>query len=296
VGSAPHAPGSRRRNTLGDALILVEISRTVGARSSARGLNSERAMNTNPWLRACLALSLPLCSVGCGGSVTPGDTPDGASATAADAPVIVDAVDARPLGTCDTNPVAEIPSRQSVRFHFAIGAPVFLVTRGQYCGSLAIDRVDTVSTPVTLALPFQCVCECAQPAVDAQSFVSLHDAAVPPVVTWDARELHTCTRSVDCSAWARSGGGGPYQDVTEGVSQPVSAGHYRATFIVYDTLPSACHEDPDGTGSCSEPDLGWHFQPPPNYMLCWSPGMLRSIQVEFDLPASGDVDVMVPVM
>jgi len=74
------------------------------------------------------------------------------------------------------------------------------------------------------------------------------------------------------------------------VRQPLEAGHYRATFAVYDVLPRGC----EPSTFCNHYQCGAEGLPgmvDPDEDICPSE---HTIAVEFDLPAAGDVSVDVP--
>jgi hypothetical protein len=189
-------------------------------------------------------------------------------------------------GSCESMPVSDVASRQTVTFHFASTASGYLVTEGLNCGAMSISRIDGVSeTPLTLGLSFQCICECPRPPDPMASHARAFGASAgAPTLVWDARALSTCTSVVDCS----ERGFQAAQLETESAAAPVQAGHYRATFAVFDTLPPNCNEASDGTVSCA---MSFNGNPATSYGLC--PAM-RMVQVEFDLPPDGDLDVNVP--
>lgn len=107
-------------------------------------------------------------------------------------------------------------------------------------------------------------------------------------MVWDARALVSSYRSLDCT---QPGTIGPVckQTRLDGL-QPVSAGRYTARFAIEDTVPELCTSTggtPE-TFSCREtgasPDFGG--------------GQCRAsryVEVEFDLPESGDVEVDVVI-
>ena len=263
-------------------------------------------------LRRIAFLALASSVAACSGQVTPTDggrdsshvddrwiSPDAGSdaadddATDAGNDAIADVGTDAPRGTCETSPVQDVPSRQSVTFHFAAGASGYLVTSGIECSALGIARLDPAGEQnVALGLAFQCVCECPRPPdphVLAAHSLTSSSGTSPPTLAWDARELVTCTRPWDCNMHGWPGGG--IQLVREGAMVPVSEGRYRATFAMLDTLPTGCTTSSDGSVSCP-----MQFGPgvpmfPRTYELC--PAM-RTVSVEFDLPANGSIDVAVP--
>lgn len=190
----------------------------------------------------------------------------------------------RPVGTCQTMPVAEVASRATVRFRFR-SSTGWLTTAGMFCAPFSIARVG--GAEVTLGLPFQCICECPAPPPPGPSM--LRRAGGTAELTWDGRGLATCTEAVDCSTRGWPGAG--FQLTTRAVAQPVAPGRYRATFGFFDALPDECSAGGgDGTASCSR------FGPPGfpggrGWARCESE---RTVSVEFELPMTGEVTVDVP--
>jgi hypothetical protein len=182
-------------------------------------------------------------------------------------------------------------SRQTVRFNFPAGSG-WLVTQGQGCGPLDIEQVGSAgSEPLDLGLPYQVICEGPPPPSTGATTVVDLSAGATAAVTWDARALVTYDVCTDCSAQGWTGEGVVHS--TGGFYRAVSAGHYRATFSVADDVSTlGCQRPPPGTSGpvyCNPPyDGGASYGEP--YALC---NAQRVITVEFDLPASGDVDVEV---
>lgn len=192
-------------------------------------------------------------------------------------------------GACVDDPTGppvpvEVASRQTVTFH--VTGSGYLGTRAGFspCEVFSIDRGET---NVPLVGAFQCLCECAPPGAPALlEYVALgeHD------VVWDARELVSYTTAWDCAEHGWAGAG--CQRQRHDVRQPVVAGHYTVRFPIDDELPSGCSagSTPDtyvcdsATGP-SEPSLSVNLCPSERY-----------VEVEFDLPETGDivVDVVVP--
>ena len=212
---------------------------------------------------------------------------DVATADSADAPA-GDVLDSGPA--CVANPVAppDTPSRQTVRFHFASTSSSFLVSRGYECSPITIARyAETGTTPLTVDLLTQIFCEGpVPPSPGPASAVALNQPG-GPVLAWDARELEAHQACVDCST--RGWTGMASYPVVVYARVPVSAGHYRATFAVLDSLPSVCRSADGITATCTT-TYGPFPNIPSQVSLCPSS---RSLSVEFDLPASGDVDVTV---
>jgi hypothetical protein len=146
-----------------------------------------------------------------------------------------------------------------VTFSFGAGSG-YLVSGGISCGTIQIDRLDGAGGTLTLGLGEQVVCEGPAPqppSIDAAVAISGGTASLQ----WDARELTTFYGCVNCADRGWPGLG--WVQTLEAVAQPVDAG----------PVPPP----PGGNGT---------FQP-----LCTAS---RTVSVEFDLPASGDLQVAVP--
>lgn len=192
-------------------------------------------------------------------------------------------------GACVDDPTGppvpvDVASTQTVTFH--VSGSGYLGTLGGFspCETFALDRGET---KVPLVGAFQCLCECPAPgAPSLVQYVALgeHD------VVWDARELVSYSTAYDCSTRGWPGAG--CQSQRHDVRQPSVAGHYTVRLPIEDELPASCSESgTPGTYSCSG-SVG-----PGGVVgavdLCPS---TRTVEVEFDLPESGDivVDVVVP--
>jgi hypothetical protein len=217
----------------------------------------------------------------------PQDAPP-ADAPPADAPPPPDvAPDApppdRPVGTCETMPVAEIASRATVRFRFR-SSMAWITSAGMFCAPYSIARVG--GGEVTLGLSFQCICECPAPPPPGPSMLRRADGTTE--LTWDGRGLVTCSEVVDCAMRGWPGAG--FQLSARAAAQPVAPGRYRATFGLFDALPAGCNSGGDGTASCSRvgPPMPPFGGP---WMRCEAQ---RTVSVEFELPMTGEVTVDVP--
>jgi hypothetical protein len=198
------------------------------------------------------------------------------------------------IETCDMCPEASpVPpddnSRQTVRFNVAARSG-WVVTQGQGCGAVHIELVGTAgSEPLLQGLPYQVICEGPPPPpIGATTVVDL-TAGAEGVVAWDARYIVQYDVCTDCTAQGWPGEGVVHS--TGGYYRAATAGHYRATFAVEDDIGSlGCQSFPDGTATCNPPyDGGASYGQP--YDLC---NAQRVVTVEFDLPATGDLDVEVP--
>lgn len=203
-----------------------------------------------------------------------------------DAAIDVPTVDS----ACSTRRVADVPSSQTVRFHFAVGTG-YLITSGFNCSAVALTWLgDGGPEPVLLGLSYRTpVCEGPRPLAPApQSARDLAQAGDAPLI-WDARLVKSVqTMCVDCSALG--GPATPARIVTTMVAPLVRAqpGHYRASFAVLDTVPPTCTLSA-GQISCGS-EMGEVTSIPMELSLC--PGT-RRISADFDLPEGGDVDVTV---
>jgi len=189
--------------------------------------------------------------------------------------------DAAP-GAC---PVAQT-STQTVTFHLKAGASgSFLVTQGSYCEPFSIAQG---GTKLGLSLPFNCFCECA----GLQRSAVVAGTTGDTTLTWDATSMTYCDEVKDCQG---IGGSPPGRTSTYRHAIPIRAksGHYVATFRLESAPPTQCTAGPDPkTFLCStmgNPPL----IPPSGGEVCPAS---KTVDVAFDLPASGnaDVDVQLP--
>jgi hypothetical protein len=177
------------------------------------------------------------------------------------------------LGTCEAEgSIDPLPSTQQVRFTFEGGAG-FIATAGDLCDPFTIGDL-------TLSPPHDCACGCPPP--------NPHVLAVQPsseALEWDGRQLATwINRCVDC-------GFGHSAGATGTAPQPAPSGTYTARFLFFAELPAHCEsiegDYPCGsTGSPRPSTAGGH---------CASYEEGEVVEVEFTLPESGDVDVVVPL-
>lgn len=187
-------------------------------------------------------------------------------------------------------PPTEIASRQRVTFRFSGAATSWVAVAGSACDPHAFARGAGASwTPLMLTAPFVCECECNPPRVTpvATEWRRI-DAASRPSVTWDARALVRYAHPVNCGQ--RFPGRG-VENFDAFVAQPVAAGHYRVAFAIRDDAPSGCNVD-GATATCSASPSGSGTGFGSDIALCPSP---RTVTVEFDLPATGDIEVPVTV-
>ena len=184
-------------------------------------------------------------------------------------------------GLASENPQA-IPSHQNVIFRVtnSTAAARYVGTDGYYCAAYAIDQG---STNMTMAIGYQCGCECPQPPNPALFRYLVISPQQTKDLVWDARALRTYSTLEDCSNW---GPFAPPAAVTNGVWQPVGPGSYRVTLTLESVLPQGCTET-DEVVFCSFPSYG-------GGMGGGGGGICPSsatVQASFDLPENGDVVV-----
>jgi hypothetical protein len=221
------------------------------------------------------------------------DSPD--AAISADAEQFLDAIapDSRASDTGDTGlecvaypePLPDIASRQTVHFHFVSSSSDYLVTSGIECGAFVVDRLDSDggAQALLLGMRAQCICECPVPPTPSVGSATALNQSAASVLSWDARELQPYQVCVDCGA--RGWFGASSYPYTFTWAAPVSSGRYRATFAVMNTLPATCLGQPADM-RCGSQYGGYSYA---SSWLC--PDASRTLSVEFDLPASGDLDV-----
>ncbi len=187
-------------------------------------------------------------------------------------------------------PPTEIASRQRVTFRFSGASTAWVAVTGSACDAQSFARSTSAGwTPLTLTAPFVCVCECNPPrftpvATEWRRF----DPASLPSVTWDARALVRYAYNFDCGQRFT---GRSVERFDAFVAQPVAAGRYRATFAIRDDAPSGCAVE-GATATCSADSSGSGSAFGSDHTLCPAP---RTVTVEFDLPATGDVEIPVTV-
>lgn len=189
-----------------------------------------------------------------------------------------------PAGCPPSDPLPRIESAQQVTFEFSTTNPeqqTFVLTDAEFCRHYSIHKTD--GTELVLSPPYRTVCEGPPPPGASYSGRLL---STNPVVTWDARELHPYTDCYDCEAEGWVGSGLAFYDVH--VPQPVTAGDYRATFLVADGVDFPCDSFDGETIDCYA-DEGDDF----TTESC--PHIGRTVTVDFTLPDVGDVVVPVVV-
>jgi hypothetical protein len=187
--------------------------------------------------------------------------------------------------TPTTAPTGPKP-HQKVTFVFSgqSNAKAWVVTQGSFCSHLAVTHLSS-GKGLLLEPPF--TIECEGPAPPEPHIAHAKPLADKPSITWVAHSIHTYTDCVDCSeyGWTHMG----VIEVTRYVSLGIDPGRYEVTFGVLDQIPDHCSEDSQtGELSC------WMDGPAYSETggLCQMP---RLVTVEFDLPASGEIMVQVPV-
>ena len=212
-----------------------------------------------------------------------------------DGSLALDAADASGLdggGKQDAMVVAipvEIPSRQKVTFRVTNGASAVRYLgvssdglMGSYCSPYAISQG---TTNLTLAIPYQCGCECPAPPAPGLTELWVISSGQTKDLVWDARALESYSTSVSCSpAW---GPFAPPAPVLYGVWQPIPPGNYQVTLIVKSSVPTACKADSEVVG-CDYWSEGEYGR--------WQGGICdrtTTVHATFDLPETGDV--IVPV-
>lgn len=187
-------------------------------------------------------------------------------------------------------PPTEIASRQRVTFRFSGASAAWVAVAGSDCDAQSFARSTSAGwAALTRTAPFVCECECNPPRVTpvATEWRRI-DAASRPSVTWDARALVRYAHPVDCGQ--RFPGRG-VENFDAFVAQPVAAGRYRATFAIRDDAPSGCTVE-GATAMCSAGSSSSGSAFGSDITLCPAP---RTVTVDFDLPATGDVEVPVTV-
>lgn len=194
----------------------------------------------------------------------------------------------KPDAMVDAIPV-ELPSRQKVTFRVTNGASAVRYVgassegvMGSYCSPYAITQG---TTNLTLAIPYQCGCECPVPPAPGLTELLVVSPGQTKDVVWDARALETYSVERPCApTWGPSA---PPASVIYGVWQPALPGNYQVTLIVKSSVPTTCKANNEDV-TCdywSEDEYGK-----------WQGGICdrtTTVKVTFDLPETGDV--IVPV-
>jgi len=178
-------------------------------------------------------------------------------------------------------PVEE-PSKQIVTFHLttSAGGSRWVAFTGMGCTVFSIGRFNPTATVQTAqANPCGPCASCPNPpsgttAVRAVTTTTAVD------LTWDARETTIVREVASCP----NGGVGSYD---RAFAKPVPPGHYVAHLAVFGALPAAC-----GTNGICSPPVTTNQMALPYASICTSDA---PVDVEFDLPATGNITVPVPL-
>lgn len=177
-------------------------------------------------------------------------------------------------------PLAPDPSGRRVRFHVTGPAGSYLVTGGDYCSPIQLDDRQH-------AFGFSCGCECNPPTGSA----SADAIAGGLTLEWDGDELAPYDICVDCRT--PDFPDAPPMFETGATPQAVPGGRHTLRLVVIDTPSDRC-VDRDGTLGCADAPLGG--------VPTWSTGGglcnvrdARIVEVEIDLPESGDADIDVVI-
>lgn len=175
----------------------------------------------------------------------------------------------------------EEPSRQTVTFHFTTSAASrYVPVAALGCGLFSIERRDpTSSVQTALANPCGPCATCPNPT---PGILVVHEL-LPGEFTdllWDGRETTVVSESVSC-------GGAGSVTYDRPIAMPLPPGRYAARLAAFTSAPPGC----DTSGVCNPPVTTTQTALP-YASLCTSEA---PIEVEFELPASGDVSVPVSV-
>jgi hypothetical protein len=175
-----------------------------------------------------------------------------------------------------------IPSHQNVIFRVtnSTAATSYLGTLGFYCAAYGINQG---STSLTMAIGYQCGCECPQPPNPAISQYLVISPQQSKDLVWDARALTTYSISQSCASW---GAPSVTAAITYGVRQPVGPGSYQVTLTLESVAPAGCTEANEIV-TCSFPSYGGGGGSTGGG-ICPSSA---TVKASFDLPANGDVIV-----
>jgi hypothetical protein len=258
---------------------------------------------------ALLFLSCTACGAIAGTSDAPRDAGaspvvDGAGPVAADAgdASVADASDASHAGDAADAADAEPEAAPQCVFDAGANDPVrtltlvvtneaggdrYLITDGTFCDPYGISAL---GVEVPLRLGFQCICECPNPGPARPHTLRKLAVGESYRFTWDARELVTCSESVDCASrgWPSSG---TATQIVAGTAA-VGAGTFDATVGAVSAVPSGCSSG-DGTTFTCPMGSGGPFPgetPPVIQAMCTADS---TASAPFALPASGDVVVAI---
>jgi hypothetical protein len=202
------------------------------------------------------------------------------------------AEDARPDSADDSDtdgppPTIEkpqaIPARQQVTFRLTNGtsAPRYLGVQGNfYCAAFGISQG---STSLTMAMGYQCGCECPPPPGPHIANYWVISPQQTKDVVWDARALTSYVAYSD--SCARSGSPSMSVSIIAAVWQPVGPGTYKVTLTLDSALPTNC-TTADEIVTCPWPSAGGFGGNGGG--ICPSGA---TVAASFDLPDSGDIIV-----
>jgi hypothetical protein len=164
--------------------------------------------------------------------------------------------------------------------------PIWVADGGSFCSSLEIDRL-----PEVLAVPrWQENCDCKLGDVTSRARLSRLDPGASLTVVWDGRESEQRSSLYVCGNGTRRCTGPRYF--------PSPAGRYRAGVAVYiDTTDWAMQEYIASCGDAATCYVTGAVLPTGVRTSCFelfeSPPPMR--RVDFDLPASGEIVVPIPI-
>jgi hypothetical protein len=198
-----------------------------------------------------------------------------------------------PDAAVDVAPVVvpmEVPARVNVRFEVSGGSSGGqLVVRGRACRTFEIEREVSPDrferVPLDLGAP--CVCECTGPGTPSSIGLAPLRGTTPYAVNWDGRQMVSVLRTIRCS----TGGFGLTGTDNEpaGALQPLSAGRYRVSMVIFDRVPPGCMKLMEGYWC--PPDNSTARIPAGPLGLCPGP----RVTTPFVLPESGELTVPINV-
>ena len=178
--------------------------------------------------------------------------------------------------------LVEEPSKQTVTFHLttSAGASRWVGFNGMGCSVFSIERRNpTAIVHTALASPCGPCASCPNPP-SGTTVVRAVTTASSVDILWDARETTAVRETVTCG----DGGFGSYDHA---FSKPVPPGRYVARLAAFGSLPASC-----GTNGICSPPVTTIEMALPYASICASDA---PVEVEFDLPATGNLTVPVSV-
>lgn len=204
-----------------------------------------------------------------------------------DGGVISDGAETHPCTITDV-PLSPVPSVQTVTFHFTSSAEAWVVGEGSNCSPFIIERAEGAAfNRLMLQPPLPRTCEGPGPPPRNIPRV-ISSAEDQPELTWDGREQHTWEYCEPCGPWSYPGH--EWVPSENSAPQPAPAGRYRATFSVFDTLPSSCTKLHQSGHYCAVDGVNGSPMFTDENQLC---SLERTVTVEFSLPPQGDTSVQV---